>query len=76
MVGSNHSLKILAPQLSWFWIGSVLKILNKRTQLFIYLFSDKGVYRTAPATPGLLIIQFVFVTVFAECALDTYMGLD
>ena len=30
MVGGEHSLKIPAPQLFWFGIYSVLKILNKR----------------------------------------------
>ena len=41
MVGGEHSLKFSAPQLLRFGIDIV---------------SDKGVYRTAPATPGLLII--------------------
>ena len=50
---SEHFLKISAPQLLRFGIDSVLKILNKRiTQLM----NHEGVYRTAPATPGLLII--------------------
>ena len=53
MVGGEHSLKISAPQLLRFGIDSVLKILNKKmTQWINY---DKGVYRIAPATPGLLI---------------------
>ena len=30
MVGGERSLKISAPQLLWFGIDSVLKILNKR----------------------------------------------
>ena len=51
MVGGEHSLKISTPQLSKFGIVSVLEILNKR----ITLINHKGLYRTAPATPGLLI---------------------
>ena len=55
-MGYEHSLKISAPQLLRFGIDSVLKILNERmTQLINELMNDGGVYRTAPATPGLLI---------------------
>ena len=57
MVGGEHSLKISAPQLLRFGIDSVLKTLNKRiTDLINELMSDKGDCRTAPATPGLLIM--------------------
>ena len=63
MVGDEHSLKVLAPQLLRFGIDSVLKILNERmTQIMTYWINesvnDEGVYRTAPATPGLLITIF------------------
>ena len=51
MVGVEHSLKISAPQLLRFGIDSVLKILNER---MTYSVNDEGVYRSAPATPGLL----------------------
>ena len=45
-----------APQLLWFGIASVLKILNNMLTKLINKesMSDKGVYRTALATPGLL----------------------
>ena len=56
MVGGEHSLKISGSQLLLFGIDSVLKILNER---MIYLINEsmnfEGVYRTARATPGLLI---------------------
>ena len=56
-MAGNHSLKILPPQLLRFGIDSVLKILNERiTELINELMSDKGDCRTAPATPGLLLI--------------------
>ena len=43
--GGELSLKTLAPQLLWFEMDSVLKILNKRmTQLINELMSDKVVY--------------------------------
>ena len=51
MVGGEHSLKMLALTLLRFGIDSVLKILNKRITQSV---NDKGVYRPAPATPGLL----------------------
>ena len=55
MVGGEHSLNISAPQLLWFGIDSVLKILNERiTQSMNELMNHESVYRTAPATPGLL----------------------
>ena len=55
MVGGEHSLKISAPHLLRFGIDSVLKILSKRiTYQINELMNDEGVYRTAPATPGLL----------------------
>ena len=55
-MGGEHSLKILAPQLLQFGINSVLKILNERmTYSMNEGINYKGVYRTAPATLGLLI---------------------
>ena len=55
-VGVELSLKVSAPQLLWFGINSVLKILNKSmTKSINQSIDDKGVYRIAPATPGLLI---------------------
>ena len=57
MVGGEHSLKISAFELLLFGIESVWKILNKRiTNSVDELISYKIVYRTAPATPGLLIL--------------------
>ena len=57
MVGEEHSLKTSAPQLLLFGIDSVLKILNKRiTKSVNESVNDEGVYRTALAPPGLLII--------------------
>ena len=58
--GGELSLKMSAPQILLFEIDSVLNILNKKiTQLMNELMNNKGVYRTAPATPGLLNIQSV-----------------
>ena len=55
MVGGEHSLHISAPQLLRFGIDSVLKILNERISLWMNkLINYEGVYRTAPATAGLL----------------------
>ena len=51
--GGEHCLKISGPYLLRFAIYDILKIWRKRiAQLIDY----KGVYRTAPATPGLLTI--------------------
>ena len=58
MVGDEHSLKVSAPQLLWFVIDSVLRFEKKKgllNQSVIEIIKDKGVYSTAPATPGLLI---------------------
>ena len=52
MVGDEHSLKISAPQLLWFGIDSALNIFP---QTITFLLNHEAVYRTAPATPGLLI---------------------
>ena len=52
MVGGEHSLKISAPQLLWFGIRSALKIFPQST--LNESINYEGVYRTAPATPGLL----------------------
>ena len=55
MVGGEHSLKSLASKLLPFGIYDVLKIWRKRlTQLMNESINDEAVYRTAPATPGLL----------------------
>ena len=54
--GGEHSLKIVTPQLLRFGIDSVLKILNTNNDPIDEWMKDKGVSRTAPATPGLLII--------------------
>ena len=56
MVGGEHSLKISASQLLPFGIYDVLKIWRKSTlnELMNELMNDEAVYRTAPATPGLL----------------------
>ena len=53
MMGGEHSLKILAPQLLRFGIDSVMKVLNERIKY-------KGVYRTAPTTPALVpVLPFI-----------------
>ena len=62
MVGVEHSLKMSAPQLFWFGIDSVLNILNVKDQVINLLMNDKGVYRTAPATPDRL--KMGYVTMF------------
>ena len=49
--GDEHSLKISALNLLWFGVDSILKILNER---ITKLMNDKGVYRRARATQGLL----------------------
>ena len=54
--GGEYSLKISALQLLRFGMDSFLKILNKSMIDWINcLISHKGVYKTAPATPGLFI---------------------
>ena len=57
MVGGEHSLKMSAPQLLWFGIDSVLKILNKKARPDKSM-NDEGVYKTAPTTPGLVKIDY------------------
>ena len=48
-----YSLKISAPQLLWFGMDSVLKILNERMTQWIYeSMNYKGDEWTAPATQG------------------------
>ena len=60
--GGELSHKISPLQLLWLGVDSFLKILkdllvNESINEFI---NDEGVYRTAPATPGLLITwQFI-----------------
>ena len=51
MVGGKHSFKISASQLLPFGIYDVVKIGRKRASESL---NDEAVYRTAPATPGLL----------------------
>ena len=76
MVGGEHSLKISAPQLLWFWIDSVLKILNERiTQSINQPMYHEGVYRTAPDTPGLLMIHTMFNEAVCEAAIKASSGL-
>ena len=54
--GGEYFLKIIASYLLGFGIDSVLKILNERiTDWTNQLMNYKCVYRTAPATQGLLI---------------------
>ena len=53
--GGEPSLKISAPQLLRFPSEGLLKIISQRmTNGVNELMNDKGVFRTAPATPGLL----------------------
>ena len=57
LVVAEVFLNVLAPQLLWFGIDSVLKILNKKmTQSMNHFIamSDEGVSRAAPAEPGLV----------------------
>ena len=49
--GGEDSLKISAPQLLPFVIYDIMKIWRKRMSDWI---NHEAVYRTAPATPGLL----------------------
>ena len=56
MVGAEHSLKISAPQLLWFGIDSALNIFPQTIDQSLTYHNDKAVYRTALATPGLLIM--------------------
>ena len=57
--GGEHSFKMSAPQLLRFGIDGVMMVLNKRITNWINLWiKDKGVYRTAPVNPGLLITSF------------------
>ena len=73
MVGGEHSLKISAPQLLRFGIDSVLKILNERmtfNESINEIINHKAVYRTAPATLGLLLlllfVYYVFLNYLSE----------
>ena len=53
MGGIEPSLKISAPKLLEFWSEGVLNIFAQRmTESLNELMSNKGVFRTAPATPG------------------------
>ena len=59
MIGGEHSLKFSAPHLFRFGINSVLKILNKRmTDLINELMNYECICKTAPFSPGLLIIRY------------------
>ena len=57
MVGEEHSLKLSAPQLLWFGIDSALNIFPQTIAQSLTYLNDEAVYRTAPATPGLLKIK-------------------
>ena len=64
MVGGEHSIQISSPQLLWFGKDSVLKILHERitnsmNEPINQWINDKGVYRTAAATSGLLISAYM-----------------
>ena len=61
MVGVEYFSKNVVFLALRFGINSVLKILN---ETITYSINDKGVYRTAPATPGLRMIIFFF---FLSC---------
>ena len=52
----EHSLKISAPKLKGFGIDIALNIFP---QTISQLLNHEAVYRTAPATPGLLKIVYV-----------------
>ena len=56
IVWDEHYLKILAPQLFQFGIDSVWKIFDLKDYSVSVSINDGGDCRTAPATPGLLII--------------------
>ena len=57
MVGGSESfLKMSAPQLLQFESTGVLNIFSQRmTHWLTWQITDKGIWRTAPPTPGLLI---------------------
>ena len=58
--GGEHSLNISATYLLRFGRASDLKMFPQRiTVLMNYLFSKKGVCRTAPATLGVLQITYI-----------------
>ena len=55
VVGGEYSLKMSAPLLLQFVIYDISKMWRKRITLSVnQLINAKGVYRTAPSTPGLL----------------------
>ena len=56
-MGGEHSLEISAPQLLWFGIDSTLNIFPQTIAQSLTYLNDEAVYRTAPATPGLLKIN-------------------
>ena len=63
-MGGEHYLTISAPLLLQFGKDTVLKIGRKGiTELMNESVNDKGVCRTAPATPGLLIIYLIIVLI-------------
>ena len=53
MVGGEHSLKISSPALT-VWDRQCFEDSELKDDSINESISDKGVYRTAPATPGLL----------------------
>ena len=83
MVGGEHSLKISDPQLLWFGIDSALNIFPQAmSYLFSYLsyLNHEAVYRTAPATPGLLTTKFFLGRIFTNfgercqtCEMDIWL---
>ena len=55
IVSGEHTLKVSAPYLLWFGRECILqKFAQRITQWGIWLISNKGVFTTTPATPGLL----------------------
>ena len=79
-MGGDHSLKIAAPKLLRFGIDSVLKILNERITYWMNEWiNDEGVYRTALATPGLLItmtITQIYVVLQSYIWKDKYKNMN
>ena len=63
-MGGEHSLEISAPQLLWFGIDSALNIFPQTIAQSLTYLNDKAVYRTAPATPRLLITALLINVFF------------
>ena len=76
--GGQHSLKISAPQLSPFVFYDIMKIWRKRmSDLTNEWMNDEAVYRTAPATPGLLISLpwYIFLILRSKSTRKTHYNL-